>query len=135
MSRSADANYQPPTVLSRVAVQSLSGQKGTSPVSICREESAHARQWYRNWSYEVCDHGDHQSDAENVPLIFLPRRLAKKRKEESFESDSSALSGEPDHGLSDGFAKLGYMTGHDFFALAKPGADVGSGIRSVLADP
>lgn len=51
-------------------------------------------------------------------------RLSRKRKEESFESDSSPLAVDPDQGLSDGLAKLGYMTGHDFFNLAKPGADV-----------
>lgn len=33
---------------------------------------------------------------------------------------------DPVHDLSDGFAKLGYMPGHEFFALAKAGSSVSS---------
>lgn len=51
-------------------------------------------------------------------------RLSRKRKEDEFESESSALAIDPDQGLSDGLTKLGYMTGHDFFNLARPGMRV-----------
>lgn len=33
---------------------------------------------------------------------------------------------DPVHDLSDGLAKLGYMQGHEFFALAKAGSSVSS---------
>lgn len=60
-------------------------------------------------------------------LTWRERRLSRKRKEGSFESDTSASASDPDHGLSDGLAKLGYMPGHDVFALTKNTADVRSG--------
>ncbi|KAL1862640.1 hypothetical protein Daus18300_008438 [Diaporthe australafricana] len=53
----------------------------------------------------------------------VPAKLSRKRKEGSFESDTSASASDPDHGLSDGLAKLGYMPGHDVFALTKNTAD------------
>ncbi|KAK2599633.1 hypothetical protein N8I77_011371 [Diaporthe amygdali] len=53
----------------------------------------------------------------------VPPRLSRKRKEDSFESDTSASVSDPDHGLSDGLAKLGYMPGHDVFTLTKSTAD------------
>jgi hypothetical protein len=51
--------------------------------------------------------------------------LSRKRKEGSFESDTSASTSDPEHGLSDGLAKLGYMPSHDVFGLTDPVADVG----------
>ncbi|KUI53423.1 hypothetical protein VP1G_00924 [Cytospora mali] len=54
-------------------------------------------------------------------------KLSRKRKEDSLESDSPALADEPNHGLSDGLAKLGYMPSHGVFALTKSSTDsVGS---------
>lgn len=61
--------------------------------------------------------------ATETTLLTLGR-LSRKRKEDSFESDFSALADDPDHGLSDGLARLGYMPGHDFFGLAKSGISV-----------
>ncbi|KAI3394401.1 hypothetical protein diail_2813 [Diaporthe ilicicola] len=56
--------------------------------------------------------------------VAVPAKLSRKRKEGSFESDTSASASDPDHGLSDGLAKLGYMPSHDVFALTNPTADV-----------
>lgn len=62
----------------------------------------------------------------HILLTLCSRRLPRKRKEDSLEADSPALADEPNHGLSDGLAKLGYMPSHGVFALAKSSADVSS---------
>ncbi|KAI7783754.1 hypothetical protein LA080_011463 [Diaporthe eres] len=56
-----------------------------------------------------------------------PAKLSRKRKEGSFESDTSASASDPDHGLSDGLAKLGYMPSHDVFSLATSSTDPSHG--------
>ncbi|KAJ4393026.1 hypothetical protein N0V93_002232 [Gnomoniopsis smithogilvyi] len=83
-----------------------SGRSATSCLECQRRKQKCSRDW-------PCNH----CQARKVP------HLCQKRKEDSYESETSALSLDSDQGLSDGLAKLGYMTGHDFFSLARPGTN------------
>lgn len=104
-----------------MALQSLSGPESTSPLSIRLAEGDHTGKREACWPCEV---REETLPSGSIPLILCGRRLPRKRKEDSLESGPPALSDEPNHGLSDGLAKLGYMPSHGVFALARSSTDV-----------
>lgn len=106
-------------------------KSGRSPTS-CLECQRRKQKCSREWPCNHCQarkvpHLCHFASRKvTTPESKTPASLAKlprKRKEDSFDSVSTALSNEPNRGLSDGLAKLGYMAGHGVFALAKRSAD------------
>ncbi|CAN8097712.1 unnamed protein product [Discula destructiva] len=116
---------------SKQAENLKSGRSGTSCLECQRRKQKCSREWPCNHCQarkvpHLCQFASpKKAGAGGSDLCGGAANSAKvsgKRKASSFQPDSFAVAApDPDQGLSDGLAQLGYMIGHDFFNLAKPG--------------
>ncbi|POS69434.1 hypothetical protein DHEL01_v212172 [Diaporthe helianthi] len=105
-----------------------SGRSATSCLECQRRKQKCSREWPCNHCQarkvpHLCQFAPKKVTTPEDDTFAVPAKLSRKRKEGSFESDTSASASDPEHGLSDGLAKLGYMPSHDVFALTKSTED------------
>ncbi|PSS03380.1 hypothetical protein BD289DRAFT_478550 [Coniella lustricola] len=105
-----------------------SGRSATSCLECQRRKQKCSREWPCNHCQarkvpHLCQFASRKPQTADSSLANAPPKLSNKRKEETFASDLAAIEDDPDHGLSDGLARLGYMPGHDFYTLVQHGAD------------
>ncbi|KAG8170271.1 hypothetical protein KVR01_001016 [Diaporthe batatas] len=105
-----------------------SGRSATSCLECQRRKQKCSREWPCNHCQarkvpHLCQFAPKKVATPEDDSFAVPAKLSRKRKEGSFESDTSASASDPEHGLSDGLAKLGYMPSHEVFALTRSTAD------------